>query len=234
MRLEVKEDVKKRMNNLLGEETEAYVRSDKLSEKLLRSDCSDLDFYRKWKESNYIQLTPPEISCPDDTSHIISVDLSRTSSPGYSIKPGNVFVHIRSIVCSLPSTIPSVASVFKSQGILQVCAILNLLKKLLDAVRIKISKEQAYILIALWQNCDKQSYTIPCDAGYKAANDLLAEWDEQPLSFKAYHKTLDSLSSLHCIDIKDDTIELTETVYSEYCVRSDKTNEIQLIPRRNK
>ena len=72
MRLEVKEDVKKRMNNLLGEETEAYVRSDKLSEKLLRSDYSDLDFYRKWKESNYIQLTPPEISCPDDTSHIIS------------------------------------------------------------------------------------------------------------------------------------------------------------------
>ena len=134
---------------------------------------------------------------------------------GESIKPGNIKLNIRCLIKHLPDIVVSTKDIITDSLILKVCAALNIWKILWSVSTVKITKEQAIFIIALWNNCDQQK-RIVLERGYVCFKSLYEQIETSKCTWELYIRLIDDLEKIHSIKLDDKGIWLCECVSKTY------------------
>ena len=186
--------------------------SDNLSEFLVDKDQDTLRIYNELVKSQFITITPPE-ECL--LLHCLSLDSLKNYNEGQSIKPGNILLNIKKLVESIPEIVSIGAGMVCDNHIITVCGALSLWLKLRDIATINISKDQAFVIVALWKNCNYK-HRISLDDGFIATNNLFNQYGESEISSIKYNMIIDSLLKIECIEITEEIIWLREWISKDY------------------
>lgn len=174
-------------------------------------DCETI--YRYFLNSGFLSITAPEEDPP--MMQFITIYSLKDNSGGKSIKPGNVRLNIRNLIETIPSMTEMSISIALDIPILQICAALNLWKAIKDICTVEISKNQAYLIVSLWNNCDSK-HRIATEKGFTTFNALLGEYGEEAVSKAKYENILDSLENIRCVELEGETIWLREWIGKKY------------------
>lgn len=177
------------------------------------TDINDSLIYNQFIDSGFLQITPPEEDPP--MTQFITTDPLINYKQGNSIKPGNIRLNIRKLIESIPSAVEMAASIAVDLPILKICAALNLWKTITGFFTVKISKEEAFVIASLWQNCDYR-HEISLEKGFISTNKLLKTYKEQEFSNIKYNQVIDSLIKLQCIELTEGIIWLKEWTSKNY------------------
>lgn len=169
--------------------------------------------FRELQQDGFIKISPPQEE-PLKLQMITINSLNRFDF-GNSIKPGNITLNLKSLVNAVPGVIEAVAGSYTDMPILKVCAALNIWKAIRNILTIEINKEQAFVIIALWKNCDS-THRIDADHGHLVTNKLLSQYGEPEMSKIKYNKVIDSLTELRCIELNENIIRLIEWIRKSY------------------
>ena len=169
--------------------------------------------YQNFLNSGFLQITPPEEEPP--MMHMLTMDSLKNYQQGSSIKPGNIRLNIKKLIETIPSVVEMAISIAINMPILQVCAALNIWKTLRNILTVEISREQAFVIVALWKNCN-QSREISLENGYIATNALYEKLGETPISDTKYNHTIDALVALQCIELDEGIVWLREWISKQY------------------
>lgn len=168
--------------------------------------------YEEFKK-NYINITPPEEEPP--MMQFLTIDSLRNYKSGQSFKAGNIILNIKKLINSLPAIVAASVSISYEIPILKVCAALALWKELRDIFTVEITREQAIVLVALWNNCDN-THHINISDGFVAANTLYKNLDDCTMNQTIYNRIIDQLTILQCIELTDENIWLREWISKKY------------------
>ncbi len=178
------------------------------------------EIYDFLEKNDYIKITPP--SCiylmpPPETGVMfnITLDSLKNFNSGRSIKPGNIRLNIKKLINALPDAVSLGIGMSSENPIVVVCGALILLLKLKDVATISISKEQAFVIVALWKACNSENKILLND-GFTATNELLKQYGEPQITIKKYNNLIDSLSEMRCIELSEETILLREQISKDY------------------
>lgn len=180
---------------------------------LSKQDHDLSSIFRYYLDCGFLSMTAPTEDPP--MMSFMTMDSLKNYNSGRSIKPGNIRLNIKDLIDSIPSMVELAISIATEIPILQVCAALNLWKSLREIITVEISKEQAFVIVSLWKNCDSK-HRISIDKGLKAVNALLKKYGEIPISNTKYNQLLDSLESIQCIEIENGVIWLREWISKKY------------------
>lgn len=169
--------------------------------------------YQKLKRTHFIELYAPQEEMP--VMQMLTMDSLRNFNQGHSIKPGNIRLNIRNLIDAIPSVVEMTVSIAVDIPILQVCATLNIWKTFKNIITVEITKDQAFVIAALWKNCNA-NHKIDLDAGYEAVNALFNKYGEAKMSMTKYHQIIDSLIELKCIKLENGVIWLREWISKKY------------------
>jgi len=120
------------------------------------------------------------------------------------------------LIESLPELVSLGVGMISENPIIVVCGALSLCRKLIDNASLSISKEQAYVIVALWKSCNNSEHRILLNDGFIATNKILNEYGETKITCTKYNILIDSLVKMRCIDLSDNTIFLREMVSKKY------------------
>lgn len=176
-------------------------------------DCDSATIYHNLKNSGFIQISAPQEAPP--VMQMLTMSSLGNYSHGSSIKPGNILLNIRQLMCAVPGGVTLAYGMSNEIPLLQICAALQIWKSLVDAATIQITKEQAFVIVALWKNCDAANKIVP-DKGFDATNALLSSYGESALTMIKYNHVIDSLVKLGCIALENNIIRLRERIRREY------------------
>ena len=127
---------------------------EKTSISLQEEDISSKDLLQSFFKSGGLVITPPQQEPP--MMHMLVVDSLHNYNKGESIKPGNIKLNIRHLIEFLPDLTAATVGIAMDIPILKVCAALNIWKMLRAVTTVEITKEQAIVVVALWDNCNQQ------------------------------------------------------------------------------
>lgn len=186
-------------------------------------DINPLMVYDEFKKSGFIEITPPKgkkpkIKFPEmkpGVQYMITIDNLESYHSGHSIKPGNIKLNLKKLIAGIPSIIELTISIATDIPILKICTALNVWKSVLDICTVPISKEQAFVIVALWKNCNSQN-VIEAEQGYIAVNTLLKKYGESEITEIKYNKLLDSLEAIQCIELREESVFLKESINKKY------------------
>jgi len=147
--------------------------------------------------------------------HMLTVDSLRDFNKGESIKPGNIRLNIRRLIEHLPDITVATVEIAMDIPILKVCAALNIWKMLRDVSTVRINKEQAITIIALWENCNQQQ-RITLEQGFECVKALYRQIEEVELTWEQYINTIDELEKIDSLKIDNEGIWLCEWVSKRY------------------
>ena len=99
--------------------------------------------------------------------------------------------------------------------VITICGALSLWLKLKDIATINISKEQAFVIVALWKNCNSNHKILLSD-GLIAANNLFNQYGEPEITSLKYNMIIDSLVEIECIELTEEIIWLREWISKNY------------------
>lgn len=177
------------------------------------AEKSPSDLFHDLEKCGYLEITAPE----EEKPLLECIVLNRNSGyeKGRSIKPGNIKLNMRKLVESIPAMTALIASIAWDINLLKVCSALTLWKSLRDVSTVDITRDQAIIMVALWQHCN-DDHRIKTEKGFEVANSFYASIGDTTISTKKYHTILDQLVRLGCIEIDDDIIWLREWIRNGY------------------
>lgn len=161
-----------------------------------------------------------DITSPEELAmiHTLILDPLGNYNSGCSIKPGNIILNIKKLIDSIPSAIEMGVSLALDIPILKICAALNLWRSFRDILSIQITKNQAFLIVSLWNNCDSE-HRISIRSGFDCMNSLLEHYGEDLLSYTKYNYLLDSLEKIGCLKIDNGIIWLREWISKQYTER---------------
>ena len=174
-------------------------------------DCETI--FQQFINSGFLSITAPEEDPP--MMSLMTMDSLKNYSSGRSIKPGNIRLNIKDLIETIPSMVEMAVSIAMDMPVLQVCAALNLWKSIRDVFTVEISKDQAFLIVSLWKNCDSRQ-RITIEKGLTAVNVLLVKYGEDTINGTKYNYILESLESIHCIELEDGVIWLREWISKRY------------------
>jgi hypothetical protein len=202
-------ELKEKVENLLKQ---------KIKEKFNISDDECSINYKKLIKNNILQITPPEIEITINSSSnpgIIEF-ITFDKRGGKSKKPGNIKFNYKKLFKDSPQLILSGIGLFQFyQIITPILSVITIYLSYGDIKTIDLTKEEAYVIISLWQNCDEKN-TISFEAGYKATNDFLKKRGEPTISREKFDRALESLLQIQSIESKDNKILLIEEISKDY------------------
>lgn len=169
--------------------------------------------YQQFISSGFLSITAPEEDPP--LMSFLTMDSLNNYSKGRSIKPGNILLNFKELMETIPDMVEMAVTIALDIPVLKVCAALNLCKSLRDVFTVEISKEQAYLIVSLWKNCDSR-HRITIEEGFNAVNVLLTEYGEEALNNTKYNYLLDCLEKIGCIELEDGVIRLREWISRNY------------------
>lgn len=176
-------------------------------------DYDAFELYQELKDFGFVQISAPQEEPPK--MMMITIDSLKEYNQGSSIKPGNIRLNIKKLIDAIPGVIEIVVGVNADVPILLVCAALNLWKTLRDVSAVEISKDQAFVIVALWKNCNIER-KLGLEKGYVAVNELLAKYGELEITETKYNKIIDSLIKIKCIEMEENIIWLREWISKSY------------------
>ena len=180
------------------------------------TDINDSLIYNQFLNSGFLQITPPEEDPP--MMQFITMDSLKNYKQGKSIKPGNIRLNIRNLIESIPSAVEMAVGIAIDLPVLKICAALNLWKTIKGFFTVEISKEEAFVIVSLWKNCDSR-HEISLEKGFISTNELLKKYEEQEFSNIKYNQVIDSLIKLQCIELTEGVIWLREWISKNYIYR---------------
>ena len=181
---------------------------------VLSNENSDVSLiYNDLVRSRFVSMSPPLEEPP--MMQFLTMDSLRNYKDGSSIKPGNILLNIRKLIEAIPEVVSIGAGMVCDNHIVTVCGALSLWLKLRDIATINISKEQAFVIVALWRNCNS-NHKISLDDGYTATNDLLKQYGELEITSLKYNMIIDSLVKIECIELTEEIIWLREWISKNY------------------
>lgn len=187
--------------------------TENLSVVLIDENNDILLIYDILVKSGFISISPPLEEPP--MMQFLTMDSLRNYKNGRSIKPGNILLNIRKLIESIPEVISIGAGMVCDNHIVTVCGALSLWLKLRDIATINISKEQAFVIVALWKNCNP-NHEISLDDGYIATNNLFKQYGEPEITNLKYNMIIDSLVKTECIELTEEIIWLREWISKNY------------------
>lgn len=181
---------------------------------VLSNENSDVSLiYNDLVRSRFISISPPLEEPP--RMQLLTMDSLRNYKNGRSIKPGNILLNIRKLIETIPEVISIGAGMVCDNHIVTVCGALSLWLKLRDIATINISKEQAFVIVALWRSCNP-NHEISLDDGYIATNNLFKQYGEPGITNLKYNMIIDSLVKIECIELTEEIIWLREWISKDY------------------
>lgn len=181
---------------------------------VLSNENSDVSLiYNDLVRSRFVSMSPPLEEPP--MMQFLTMDSLRNYKDGSSIKPGNILLNIRKLIEAIPEVISIGTGMVCDNHIVTVCGALSLWLKLRDIATINISKEQAFVIVALWRNCNP-NHKISLDDGFIATNNLFDQYGEPEISSLKYNIIIDSLVKIGCIELTEEIIWLREWISKNY------------------
>ena len=169
-----------------------------------------VSIYSKLKRDEFITITAPE-----EERIYQFIAGSFNGKNGFSIKPGNVVLNMRNIVIGVPKMAAEGYTVFTGDPIQKVGAGIALWKEFRSTIEIKVTKEHAFLMAALWMNCNDK-HRISVDRGMECVNGLLKRNNQLPLSKEKYWELLGFLEDIDSIEIDSEVIWLREWISKGY------------------
>lgn len=169
--------------------------------------------YNNLVKFGFVAITPPLEEPP--MMHFLTMDSLKNYKDGSSIKPGNIGLNIRRLIEAIPEVASIGAGMMGENHFFTICGALSLWMKLRDIATVSISKEQAFVIVALWRNCNDK-HKITAEEGFIATNKLLSQYGESSISTLKYNMILDSLTEINCIELIAGTIWLREQISKKY------------------
>ena len=158
-------------------------------------------------------LTPPQQEPP--MLHMLMVDSLNNYNKGESIKPGNIKLNIRHLIEFLPDLTAATVEIVMDIPILKVCAALNIWKMLRAVTTVEITKEQAIVVVALWDNCNQQQ-RITLEKGFECFSSLYENIEASNCTWEQYIKLISDLEKIGSLELDSNGIWLREWVSKRY------------------
>ena len=131
-----------------------------------------------------------------------------------SYKVTNPFLDLKKLALDGPSFVVEIAAgVTLAIAVPLLAPFVGLagLRSVRNFVQIKLSEHHAAAIVAMWRNTGDR--TIDHAPAFRATNALLAEHDRDTLDDTMFHKVINELSDLGCIEIVDGRYHLVEKVH---------------------
>ena len=122
---------------------------ENLSDFLIDRDSDVATIYNDLVNSRFISISPPLEEPP--MMQFLTMDSLRNYKDGSSIKPGNILLNIRKLIEAIPEVVSIGTGMACDNLVITICGALSLWLKLKDIATINISKEQAFVIVALQQ-----------------------------------------------------------------------------------
>ena len=174
---------------------------------------SSRDIMQSLLKSGGLLITPPQQDPP--MMHMLMIDSLSNYNKGESIKPGNVKLNIRHLIESLPNLTADTVEIAMDIPILKVCAALNIWKVLRDIITVEITKEQAIVVVALWDNSNQQQ-RITLEKGFECFKSLYKNIETSDCTWEQYIKLISDLEKIGCLELDSNGIWLRECVIKRY------------------
>lgn len=186
---------------------------EKTSISLGEEDICSKDIMQSFLNSGVLLMAPPQQESPK--LQMLTMDSLSNYNKGESIKPGNIKLNIRQLIKSLPDLTAAMVGLAIDIPILKVCAALNIWKILRDITTVKITKEQAIVVMALWENCD-QKQRITLENGFECFKAFYKSIEKSECTWEEYIKLIDDLEKLGSLELDGNGIWLREWVSKQY------------------
>lgn len=186
---------------------------ERTSISLWEEDISSKDILQSFLKSGGLVITPPQQEPP--MMQMLVVDSLHNYNKGESIKPGNIKLNIRHLIESLPDLTKDAMDIAMSIPILKVCAALNIWKMLRAVATVEITKEQAIVVVALWDNCNQQQ-RITLEKGFECFRSLYKNIETSNCTWEQYIKLISDLEKIGSLELDSNGIWLCECVSKRY------------------
>lgn len=186
---------------------------ERTSISLWEEDISSKDILQSFLKSGGLVITPPQQEPP--MMQMLVVDSLQNYNKGESIKPGNIRLNIRHLIESLPDLTKDAVDIARSIPILKVCAALNIWKMLRAVTTVEITKEQAIVVVALWDNCN-QLQRITLEKGFECFRSLYKNIETSNCTWEQYIKLISDLEKIGSLELDSNGIWLCEWVSRRY------------------
>lgn len=186
---------------------------ERTSISLREEDISAKDILQSFLKSGGLVITPPQQEPP--VMYMLVVDSLHNYNKGESIKPGNIKLNIRHLMEFLPDLTAATVEIAMDIPILKVCAALNIWKMLRDVTTVEITKEQAIVVVALWDNCNQQQ-RITLEKGFECFRTLYQNTEGYNCTWEQYIKLISDLEKIGSLELDSNGIWLREWVSKRY------------------
>lgn len=186
---------------------------ERTSISLWEEDISSKDILQSFLKSGGLVITPPQQEPP--MMQMLVVDSLHNYNKGESIKPGNIKLNIRHLIESLPNLTKDAVDIAMRIPILKVCAALNIWKMLRAVTTVEITKEQAIVVVALWDNCNQQ-HRITLEKGFECFRSLYKNIETSNCTWEQYIKLISDLEKIDSLELDNNGIWLCEWVSRRY------------------
>lgn len=179
----------------------------------LQEDISSKDILQSFLKSGGLVITPPQQESP--VMHMLVLDSLHNYNKGESIKPGNIKLNIRHLIECLPDLTEAAVGIATDIPILKVCAALNIWKMIRTVTTVEITKEQAIVVVALWDNCNQQQ-RITLEKGFECFRFLYENIETSNCTWEQYIKLISDLEKIGSLELDSNGIWLCEWVSKQY------------------
>lgn len=186
---------------------------ERTSISLREEDISSKDILQSFFKSGGLVITPPQQEPP--MMHMMVVDSLHNYNKGESIKPGNIKLNIRHLIEFLPDLTAATVGIAMDIPILKVCAALNIWKMLRAVTTVEITKEQAIVVVALWDNCNQQQ-RITLEKGFECFRSLYENIETSNCTWEQYIKLISDLEKIGSLELDSNGIWLREWISKRY------------------
>ena len=186
---------------------------ERTSISLWEEDISSKDILQSFFKSGGLVITPPQQEPP--MMRMLVVDSLNNYNKGESIKPGNIKLNICHLIESLPDLTEAAVGIAMDIPILKVCAALNIWKMLRAVTTVEITKEQAIVVVALWDNCNQQQ-RITLEKGFECFRSLYENIETSNCTWERYIKLISDLEKIGSLELDSNGIWLREWISKRY------------------
>ena len=186
---------------------------ERTSISLREEDISSKDILQSFFKSGGLVITPPQQEPP--MMHMLVIDSLHNNNKGESIKPGNIKLNIRHLIEFLPDLTAATVGIAMDIPILKVCAALNIWKMLRAVTTVEITKEQAIVVVALWDNCNQQQ-RITLEKGFECFRSLYENIETSNCTWEQYIKLISDLEKIGSLELDSNGIWLREWISKRY------------------
>ncbi len=186
---------------------------ERTSISLWEEDISSKDILQSFFKSGGLVITPPQQEPP--MMRMLVVDSLNNYNKGESIKPGNIKLNMCHLIESLPDLTEAAVGIAMDIPILKVCAALNIWKMLRAVTTVEITKEQAIVVVALWDNCNQQQ-RITLEKGFECFRSLYESIETSNCTWERYIKLISDLEKIGSLELDSNGIWLREWVSKRY------------------